>query len=226
MVREVAKRGHTIGTHTWSHAKLQTLPLDKAKDEIELGFSAVSRALNGGPVAPFFRFPYLRPSTVTLDYLKVRHVADFSIDIDSRDFKTRDGETVKETVLAQLAKRHKGILLFHDIQPSTAKALPEILAALKARGYKVVHLVPKAPIATLAAYDAQVDSHLAGRKLATAKEPLAPRSLVWPQSQAGKGAKEVLPWAHPTAAKLPATKTSASLRKEAGVPWYMQWLQP
>ena len=47
MVREVAKRGHTVGAHTWSHAKLQTLPLDKAKDEIELGFSAVSRAPAG-----------------------------------------------------------------------------------------------------------------------------------------------------------------------------------
>jgi peptidoglycan-N-acetylglucosamine deacetylase len=225
MVREVAKRGHTVGAHTWSHAKLQTLPLDKAKDEIELGFSAVSRALQG-PAAPFFRFPYLRPSTVTLDYLKQRQIASFGIDVDSRDFKTHDGEAVKATVLAQLEKRHKGILLFHDIQPSTAKALPEILDALKARGYKVVHLVPKAAVNTLAAYDAEADTELAGRKLAAAKESLAPRSLVWPQSGSAKTAKEVLPWAHPTAAKLPATKTSASLRKEPGMPWYMQWLQP
>ena len=39
----------------------------------------------------------------------------------------------------------KGILLLHDIQPATALALPEILQELKARGYKVVHVVPATP---------------------------------------------------------------------------------
>ncbi len=45
MVREVASHGHTVAAHTWSHAKLQGLAPDKAKDEIELGFSAVAQAL-------------------------------------------------------------------------------------------------------------------------------------------------------------------------------------
>ncbi len=107
MVREVAKHGHTISAHTWSHAKLQSLDPDKAKDEIELGFSAVARALQG-PVAPFFRYPYLRTSPASMAYLKERKVASFGIDVDSRDFKTRDGATVKATVLAQLAERRKG----------------------------------------------------------------------------------------------------------------------
>jgi peptidoglycan/xylan/chitin deacetylase (PgdA/CDA1 family) len=227
MVREVAKRGHTVGAHTWSHARLQGMELDKAKDEIELGFSAVSRAMQG-PIAPFFRFPYLRPTTDTLDYLKGRHVASFGIDVDSRDFKTHDGRAVKATVLAQLATRHKGILLFHDIQPSTAQSIGEILAALKERGYKVVHLVPKAPVATLAAYDARADIEIGGRRIAETKEPLAPRSVVWAQSDSGKSGTandttEVLPWTAPAAAKPTPTKTSAVAKRAGGTPWYMQW---
>ena len=107
MVREVASRGHTVGAHTWSHAKLQGLAPDKAKDEIELGFSAVARALQG-PIAPFFRFPYLRPTAAAMAYLKTRNVASFTIDVDSRDFRTRDGEAVKQTVLAQLAGAPQG----------------------------------------------------------------------------------------------------------------------
>ena len=59
MVREYARRGHTVGTHTWSHANLHASTPLKARAEIELGFSAVQQAL-GKPVAPFFRFPYLR----------------------------------------------------------------------------------------------------------------------------------------------------------------------
>ena len=133
---------------------------------------------------------------------------------------------MKATVLAQLATRHKGILLFHDIQPSTAQSIGEILAALKERGYKVVHLVPKAPVATLAAYDARADSEIGGRRLAEAKEPLAPRSVVWAQSDSGKSdaandTTEVLPWTAP--AKPTPTKTSAVAKRAGGAPWYMQW---
>jgi peptidoglycan/xylan/chitin deacetylase (PgdA/CDA1 family) len=221
MVKEVARRGHSVGAHTWSHARLQTLDPATTKDEIELGFSAISRALQGPP-APFFRFPYLRPSKESIDYLKSRGVASFGIDVDSRDFKTRDGAAVKETVLAQLAKRRKGILLFHDIQPSTAQALKDILDALKAHGYKVVHIVPKGTATTLADYDALADREIAHRKLAATKEPLAPRSVVWPQTGMGERGGEVLPWTRPSAAAAPATKTKAS-SKSAGVPWYKQW---
>jgi peptidoglycan/xylan/chitin deacetylase (PgdA/CDA1 family) len=224
MVREVAGRGHTVAAHTWSHARLQGLEFGKTKDEIELGFSAVARAMQG-PVAPFFRFPYLRTSEASIAYLKSRQVASFGIDVDSRDFKTRDGAAVKANVLAQLAKRHKGIVLFHDIQPSTAHALKEILDALKEHGYKIVHVVPKAPVTTLADYNMLADREIAHRKLASAKEPLAPRSIVWPQTGAAKTSGEVLPWSSPTGSIQPATKAKA-LRKSEEMPWYQQWLQP
>ena len=214
MVREVAKRGHTIGSHTWSHAKLQVLELDKAKTEIELGVSGVSRALQA-PIAPFFRFPYLRPSKVSVDYLKSRNIGSFAIDIDSRDFETRDPAAVKATVMAQLSKLRKGILLFHDIQPSTAHGIKDILDALKAGGFKVVHMVPKAPAATLAQYDAQADLAIAHRKLAVAKQPLASRSLVWPQTDAVK----------PAAPASAAKKTNASAG-EADMPTFNKWVQP
>ena len=150
----------------------------------------------GAPIAPFFRFPYLRPSAAAMDYLKARNVASFTIDIDSRDFRTRDGDAVKRTVLAQLAGTRKGILLFHDIQPSTAQALEGILAELKQRGFKVVHLVPKMTATTLPEYDAQADRLIAHRSLAAAKDPLASRALTWSQTGTGRG--EVLPWANLT----------------------------
>ena len=56
MVQEYARRGHTIGTHTWSHANLQALTPLKARAEIELGFSAVQQAL-GKPWRRSSAFP-------------------------------------------------------------------------------------------------------------------------------------------------------------------------
>ena len=227
MVQEVASRGHTVGAHTWSHAKLQGLAADKAKDEIELGFSAVAQALHG-PIAPFFRFPYLRPSPAAMDYLKARDIASFTIDVDSRDFRTQDGDAVKRTVLAQLAGARKGILLFHDIQPSTAHALAGILDELKQRGFKVVHLVPKQTATTLPEYDTQAGRLIAQRKVIATKEPLAPRALTWPQAGTGS-AGEVLPWAHPavtTGANSQQTGSTTASNKGLSVPWYKQWLMP
>ncbi|MEI9901757.1 MAG: polysaccharide deacetylase family protein [Hyphomicrobium sp.] len=222
MVREVAKEGHTIGSHTWSHAKLSSLTADKAEEEVELGLSVVATALEA-PVAPFFRFPYLRPNAGAVAYLKTRDMASFMIDVDSRDFRTRDADEVQKNVLTQLAGRHKGILLFHDIQPSTAHALPGLLAELKKRGFKVVHMIPKGTAHTLPEYDARAAKLLA-RKLDAAKAaPLAARSLTWQQSNTE--AQEALPWAKHTtsAAEL---STGSTTNETATVPWYKKWLTP
>src|SRR5690606_31167052 len=69
IIRDVARRGHTIGTHTWSHQDLRKKSDQEAKDEIEKGISGVRRAV-GGPISPFFRYPYLRDSPATLAHLQ------------------------------------------------------------------------------------------------------------------------------------------------------------
>lgn len=220
VVREVAAHGHTVAAHTWSHAKLQGLPADKANDEIELGFSAVARAL-GAPMAPFFRFPYLRPNAEALGYLKSRDIASFMIDVDSRDFRTRDPAAVEKTVLAQISARRKGILLFHDIQPSTVHALPGILAELKKRGFKVVHIVPKHPVTTLASYDQQAEKLIAHHAVVAAKDPLATRAVTWGQTEVT--GPEALPWSAPDTGSVPSATTT---NQQATVPWYKQWFMP
>ena len=152
----VAAAGMTIGSHTWSHKDLARNPyasnIEMAKQEIEMGVSAVHRAV-GGPIAPFFRFPDLQQPPALLSYLGTRNIATFSTDIDSRDFKIHRPELVIKSVLTQLQKRGKGIVLMHDFQHGTAEALPELLRQLKANGFKIVHMVPKAPVTTLAKYD-------------------------------------------------------------------------
>ena len=62
ILKQVAAAGHTIGSHTWSHADLSKLTIDQAKEEFEKGASAVRAAL-GEPGASFFRFPALRAPT-------------------------------------------------------------------------------------------------------------------------------------------------------------------
>ena len=180
MVKEVARQGHTVASHTWSHGNLQGLTPLKARAEIELGISGVQQAL-GAPIAPFFRFPYLRDTPFSLTYLQGRHLASFSIDVDSKDYLTRDPAVVSERVLRELASRRKGIILFHDIHASTASALPGLLTALKERGLRVVHIAPKAHAETSAEYDALAQKEAERRRFA-ASDPMAKRAFPWSSS--------------------------------------------
>jgi peptidoglycan/xylan/chitin deacetylase (PgdA/CDA1 family) len=155
ILKQVAEAGNTIGSHTWSHKDLSKKSVEDAKTEIETGMSAVHMAL-GAPIAPFFRFPALRHPPEMVTYLGERNVAIFSADFDSFDFKMHRPEQVIKSVMEKVAKHGKGIILMHDFQKATAQALPEILAKLKAGGYKVVHMVPKDSLQTLPQYDAVV----------------------------------------------------------------------
>jgi peptidoglycan/xylan/chitin deacetylase (PgdA/CDA1 family) len=155
----VAEAGMTIGSHTWSHKDLARNPyasdIEQAKQEIEMGVSAVTAAV-GAPIAPFFRFPDLQQPAPLLEYLGQRNISTFSTDIDSFDFKLRDPQKELKSIMDKLAKRGKGIILMHDFQRDTGQVMPELLRQLKAGGYKVVHMVPKDRLTTVAKYDDMV----------------------------------------------------------------------
>jgi peptidoglycan/xylan/chitin deacetylase (PgdA/CDA1 family) len=160
LTRALVSAGMTVGSHTWSHKDLAKNPyakdIEQAKQEIEMGVSAVHMAAAGGPVAPFFRFPDLQQPPELIAYLGTRNIAIFSTDVDTFDFKLRKPEDVIKSAMTKLAKNGKGILLMHDFQHTTAQAMPDLIRQLKAGGYKIVHMVPKGPVTTLAKYDDMV----------------------------------------------------------------------
>ena len=178
ILKQVAAAGHTIGSHTWSHADLQAVMKkggqDAAIEEIEKGASAV-RMMAGAPTAPFFRFPDLRHPPEMLTYLGGRNIASFSTDIDSFDFKIKKPEELTRSLIGKLNKLGKGIILMHDFQKGTATALPQILGELQKNGFKVVHMVPKGTLSTLPQYDEAV---LKENKLPTMSENKPTDSVV------------------------------------------------
>jgi len=157
ILKQVFNAGHTVGSHTWSHAHLDSKKLTEAqmREEIEKGFSAVKMALGTAP-APFFRFPGLGHTQPALGYLASRNISMFSVDVDSNDFKSSGPDQVIQNVMTKLDKQGKGVILMHDLQKHTAIALPALLRRLKAGGYKVVQMKAKEPLETLPEYDAML----------------------------------------------------------------------
>jgi len=143
-VRRVRDAGHTIGTHSQNHPfRFGSLPAERMTAEIEDAIANVGAAL-GDPsaVAPFFRIPGLRRAEAVEAYLASRGIMTWSADFPADDWRPISAAQVASLALSRLEAKGKGILLLHDIQARTQAALPVILQQLKARGYRIVHVVP------------------------------------------------------------------------------------
>lgn len=143
-LREVQQAGHTIGTHTQNHPLgMNRMPFDQAKTEIDDGIASTVAALgDAAQVAPFVRIPGLRTSTAIEEYLASKHLMAWSADFPADDWHKISAAQVARIALSRLEAKGRGILLLHDIQARTEGALPVILKELKARGYRIVHIVP------------------------------------------------------------------------------------
>src|SRR5436853_2362721 len=146
-VRRVRDAGHSIGTHTQNHPlSMNRMPVERARQEIDDGIAATKAALgDGGGLAPFFRIPGLLRADAVEDYLASQGIQVWSADFPADDWHHISPTRVYETAMRRLEAKGKGILLLHDIQARTVAALPKILHELKARGYRIVHVVAATP---------------------------------------------------------------------------------
>ena len=167
VLKEVVAQGHTIGTHSWSHPNLAIMSISRATQEIESTFDEVQK-VSPGTVAPFFRYPYLSSNKTIVDYLHSRNIGQFAIDVDSLDWRFHNPKDVIRKVMGGLKSRGRGIILMHDIHKSTADALPELLAQIKAAGFKVVQLKPKSQVQLIADVTPPA-AHATGVRLAARK---------------------------------------------------------
>ena len=136
-LREVARRGHVIGTHSFSHPlSLARLGERRAKAEIDMGFAAVSYAL-GGSVAPLFRFPGFNQAGYLLDYLSEKKVSVWSVDVVGGDAEFVGAADLPRVLFRRLHAQNRGVILLHDIKKATAERLTDILQQMKDEGFTV-----------------------------------------------------------------------------------------
>ena len=143
IVRQIASEGHTIANHTESH-HLFTMGEALGIWEFDAGFVSIAEALaplNVSP-APFIRFPGLFNSPAVEAYAKRKNLSVMSTDLLADDWLQISSEQVFQRAMARLAQKGSGILLLHDAEQVTAQMLPKLLRELKARGYRIVHVVP------------------------------------------------------------------------------------
>jgi peptidoglycan/xylan/chitin deacetylase (PgdA/CDA1 family) len=146
-VRKLIAAGHTVGTHSQNHPlTFQKMSADQARQEIDAGIASTTAALaDPAQLAPFFRIPGLLRAAPVEEYAASRGIQVWSADFLADDWRHIPASRVYDFAIKRLEARGKGILLLHDIHARTVAALPRILQEMKARGYRIVHVVPATP---------------------------------------------------------------------------------
>jgi peptidoglycan/xylan/chitin deacetylase (PgdA/CDA1 family) len=185
-VRKLVAAGHTVGTHSQNHPlTFNKMSIEQAKQEVDAGIASTVAALgDASKLAPFFRVPGLLRAEAVEDYLASRGIQAWSADFLADDWRHISPARVYELAIQRLEAKGKGILLLHDIQPRTVAALPKILQELKARGYRIVHVVPATPELPATPTDpVQWLLHPPSETVATSRWPKLP-NFVFVQTQA------------------------------------------
>ena len=139
LARQVRDAGHSVGMHGYRHDNFAQLPADAQGRDLKAMISTYVEVLGTPP--PAYRFPFLAESPVLMTALERLGITVLSVDAGAEDWlPDQTPQMLADKLLGQLAKPGGGILLLHDAQDQTARALPHLLGALKAHGYRVVGL--------------------------------------------------------------------------------------
>jgi peptidoglycan/xylan/chitin deacetylase (PgdA/CDA1 family) len=139
LARRVVGEGHSAGIHSDTHPHMTALSAEQQLDDLKRSRAAYQAVF--GVETPAYRFPFLEETPTLLDALRSADITVASIDLGINDWIPEDTtEVLAQRLRASLDKAGRGIILMHDANGPTAKALPTLLEVLKEKGYKVVHL--------------------------------------------------------------------------------------
>ncbi len=137
MARMIADAGHELGNHSWSHPAFPSLTEDQMREELRRTEN-IALQVCGVSTKPLFRPPFgarnerVRAIAAEEGYLTIYWT------IDSWDSVKKD---ITPQMIADRVMRHMqpgAIVLMHCGSHATAQALPQLLNALEAQGYRVV----------------------------------------------------------------------------------------
>ena len=133
--REVLRRGHEVGNHSYSHPRLIFMSPARVRDEIERT-DALLRGI--GVTGPIHFSPPHGAKLVVLPYVlkQMGKLAVYS-DTDPEEWKRPPASMMVQTVLSTM--RPGSVLGFHDTAgEETRRAVDDIVTRLKAEGYQFV----------------------------------------------------------------------------------------
>jgi peptidoglycan/xylan/chitin deacetylase (PgdA/CDA1 family) len=133
VARDVLRRGHEIGNHSYSHPKLILMSPSRVRDEIERTDTLLRGIGVTGEI--HFRPPHASKFIVLPCVLVQMRKLSVLGDVDPKEWKQRPAAVMTESILRQV--RPGSIIGLHDpMGAETLRTLQNILPALAAEGYR------------------------------------------------------------------------------------------
>lgn len=130
ILKEIAAKGHEIANHSYNHPHPNALSKEKNQEQI-LKTEEIIEGITGVKTT-LYAPPYGEYNDTVLKAAEELHYPTIMWSIDTVDWKRPPAEVIKGRVLK---KAHNGAFVLMHPTEQTAKALPEIIAALKKDGY-------------------------------------------------------------------------------------------
>ncbi len=134
VVRRMARDGHEIGDHTWTHPVLTDASDAQIRDELRRTAGAISRLTGSEPT--LMRPPQGRTDDRVSEICKELGMAEVLWTVTAKDYATDDTALITRRVLEGADR--DGIILLHPLHKGTVPAMPSILRALSKQGYTFV----------------------------------------------------------------------------------------
>src|SRR5215475_2887549 len=133
VARDVLRRGHEVGNHSYSHPKLIFMSPARVRDEIERTDKLLRDVGVSGEI--YFRPPHAAKFIVLPYVLGQMRKLSVLGDVDPEEWKQRPADVMTASILRQV--RPGSIIGLHDpLGAETLQTLRNILTALPARGYR------------------------------------------------------------------------------------------
>ncbi|HVH46141.1 MAG TPA: polysaccharide deacetylase family protein [Labilithrix sp.] len=148
VLRKVVEAGHLVGNHTHDHTLLTTVSHTQVLDQIDRGAASIEHAIGKKPL--LFRPPFGELDDFGQDAVRTRQLDVVLWSAEVRDMERDDTDAMFGELVRQLVYNEGGIVLLHDIRPSSVAILKKLLVYLHARrwdperpqrrGYEIVDL--------------------------------------------------------------------------------------
>ncbi|MCG5239684.1 polysaccharide deacetylase family protein, partial [Azospirillum doebereinerae] len=135
LIRDFVAGGHEIGNHSLTHSDLRAMDAEGQRYEIA-ETNRILRSFGANPV--LFRPPYGRYSNEMLNVAREERMGSVLWTVDTRDWKVRDADKIVQHI--KTAGGTGNVFLMHSTYPTTALALPRVIAELRAKGCEFVTL--------------------------------------------------------------------------------------
>lgn len=135
IVRRIAREGHEIASHSWSHPNLKKMSDEAVRSQLRRTDEAIKAATGKSPT--LMRPPYGELSTRQGHWIHQEFGYQVILwDVDPLDWKRPGAMTVCNRIVRET--RPGSIVLSHDIHPGTVEAMPATLDQLEAKHFKFV----------------------------------------------------------------------------------------